>query len=81
MNRAKRRIHICNFDSAEHLRGRRRTYDAVKAAVLDAGKYSVFEATSTQANARLFTRLDRDPDVERYELPYPWIGLRRRVPK
>lgn len=71
-------IHICRFDSAEHLRGRARTYEAVREAVLKAGRYSVFEATATQASAALFTRLDKDPTLERFELGYPWIGVRLR---
>lgn len=67
--------HIDRFDSAEHLRGRKRTYESVRAAVVAAGRFSVFEATHTDTNARWFTQLERDPlvDVQR-EYGYPWIG-------
>ena len=73
-----RAVHIDRFDSASHLTGRKRTYETVKAAVVEAGRYSVFEATDSNANAALFMRLDRDPELERFDLPYPWIGIRRK---
>jgi len=60
------------------LRGRALTYEALKARVLAAGRFSVFEATATETRARLFTRLERDPDVVRVQLDFPWIGIRRR---
>lgn len=75
----KRSIHICQFDSAEHLRGRARTYDAVKAAVLAAGRFSCFEASASEANGRLFTLLCRDPELETFQLGFPWVGVRRKV--
>ncbi len=75
---SKSSVHVCHFSSADHLRGRARTYEAVRAAVVKAGRYSVFEATETPANAALFTRLDKDPTLERFELSYPWIGVRER---
>ena len=70
---------ICRFDVAEHLTGKRRTYAAVKAAVLAAGKFSVFEATASAKSAALFMELERDPEIERFDLPFPWIGIRRRA--
>jgi hypothetical protein len=76
---SKRAIHICRFDSAEHLTGRKRTYEAVKAAVLEAGRFSVFEATANQRNASLFTRLCRDPELETFDMWFPWTGIRRRA--
>lgn len=83
---AKRRefvMHICRFDSAEHLTGKRRTYASVKAAVLEAGRFSVFEATSSAKNAAIFTEIERDPEIETFRNPpgYPWIGVRRRATK
>jgi hypothetical protein len=71
---------ICTFDSAGHLTGRKRTYEAVKAAVLEVGRFSVFEATENAKNARLFTRLHHDPEIEivREESHYPWIAVRRK---
>jgi hypothetical protein len=73
-----RSVHVCSFSSADHLLGRKRTYAAVREAVLKAGRYSVFEASESKANAALFTRLDKDPTLERYELGFPWIGVRIR---
>jgi hypothetical protein len=72
------KVHVCHFSSAEHLTGKRRTYEAVREAVLAAGRYSVFEATASKKSAALFTRLDNDPTLERFELGYPWIGVRRK---
>jgi hypothetical protein len=72
-------VHVCHFSSADHLRGRKRTYESVREAVLKAGRYSVFEATETSASAALFTRLDKDPTLERFEMGYPWIGVKLRA--
>ncbi len=74
----RRVVHLCRFDSADHLTGRRRTYEAVKAAVLKAGRYSVFEATASMARARQFQRLDRDPDLVTEKAGFPWISVRLR---
>jgi hypothetical protein len=74
------RIHVCRFDSADHLVGKRRTYEAVKAAVLEAGRFSIFEATKNQANAAMFTQLTRDPEVETDNTRgYPWIYVKAKV--
>ena len=70
-------IFVCSFDSAGELRGKRRTYEAVKEAVLAAGRYSAFEASNTPRDAALFTRLDNDPDVIVTRLGYPWYGVKR----
>ena len=80
--RMKEHIHVCIFDSAEHLRGRARTYAAVKAAVLEAGRFSVFEATASRQKAEMFDRLERDPEIETFRNPpgFPWIGVRKRKP-
>jgi hypothetical protein len=71
--------HIDRFDSTEHLRGKERTYENIKAAALAAGRFSTFEASANPKNAAIFTRLMRDPDVEKVEMGYPWIGVRRRT--
>lgn len=71
-------VHVCIFESAGHLAGRKRTYEAVKAAVLAAGRFSVFEATSDIRTARMFTRLCKDPELETITLAFPWTGVRRR---
>lgn len=76
---SKHGIHICRFDSAEHLTGKKRTYETVKAAVLEAGKFSTFEASANQKNASLFTRLCRDPEIETFDMGYPWTGVRLKA--
>jgi hypothetical protein len=73
----KYRIYIDTFDSAGHLRGKKRTYETVKASILEAGRFSTFEATETAKNARLFTRLCADPEIETFDLGFPWTGVRR----
>jgi len=79
--RAMRTVHLCNFESAGHLRGKARTYEAIKAAVLAAGKFSCFEASESPG---LFTRLCQDPEVETLKedhgFHYPWTGIRLRKP-
>lgn len=74
-------VHICNFSSTDELRGKTLTYENIKAVVLKAGRFSVFDATQTDKHARLFDRLERDPEIETYRNPpgYPWIGVRERV--
>lgn len=77
----RRTVHVCTFDVTSHLRGKRRTYAALKAAVLEAGEFSVFEATATPRDARMFTRLSHDPEIEMFRDPpdFPWTGVRRRA--
>lgn len=71
-------VHVCSFESTSHLTGKRRTYAAVKAACLEAGRFSVFEAAQTRRDACLFFDLERDPEVEiDRTLGFPWIGVRR----
>lgn len=72
-------LHVCRFDTAEHLTGKRRTYAAVKEAVLAAGRFSAFEASANAKSAAIFTRLCRDPDVETFDLGFPWTGVRRKA--
>lgn len=75
-----RSIHLCTFDSVGDLRGKVRTYEAVKARVLAAGRFSVFdESSSGPKSAALFRRLRLDPEIEVFRLDYPWHGVRRRV--
>ena len=63
------------------LRGKALTYETVKARVLESGRFSVFEATASAERGRMFTRLERDPDVVRVQLGFPWIGIRRKDPE
>ncbi len=79
---SRRAVHICSFDNTEDLRGKALTYDALKERVLQVGRFSVFEATSTHLRGRLFTRLCNDPELETFIDPpgFPWTGIRRRQP-
>lgn len=81
---------VCSFASTDEipgLQGKRRlygtaadkVYSALKSTVLAAGKFSVFEATASTRAAHLFERLHHDDELEIVELPYPWIGIRRRA--
>jgi hypothetical protein len=71
------RVIICRFDTVSDLRGKDRTYANIKAAVLKAGRFSVFDVESNR-DGRLFTELCRDPEIETFDLPYPWTGVRLR---
>ncbi len=73
------RVFVDNFASADHLKGRKRTYETVKTAVLEAGRFSIFEACESQRNARLFGRLMKDPELEHWLMGFPWTGIRRKV--
>lgn len=76
-----RAIHLCSFGSTDDLRGKRLTYENVKALVLKAGRFSVFEATATDRHAALFTQLCADPDIEvDKSMAYPWTGVRQKQP-
>lgn len=72
-------MHIDRFDSTSHLKGKKRTYETVKEAALAAGRFSTFEASDGKDNQRWFTQLMRDPEVEKVEMDYPWVGVRRRA--
>jgi hypothetical protein len=75
---AKHGFHICSFDSTGDLKGKKLTYEAVKAIVLEVGRFSVFEATATNKHASIFTRLCKDPELETFDMGYPWTGIRRK---
>lgn len=68
-------VHICSFDSVSHLRGKQRTYENIKKAVLEAGKFSCFDV-ETDKDGRIFTKLCRDPEIETFDMGYPWTGVR-----
>ena len=73
-------------DEIPGLQGKRRLYGAaadklyalVKATVLKAGKFSVFEATSSMRAAHMFTRLCEDPELEVVAMSFPWTGIKER---
>ena len=70
-------IYTDRFDTVSDLRGKKRTYANIKAAVLKAGRFSVFDVESN-SDGKLFTRLLNDPEIETFYLCYPWTGVRRR---
>jgi hypothetical protein len=74
-----KRIFIDRFDSADHIKGKARTYEAVKAAVLAAGRFSCFEASQDDKSAAIFTRLCKDPELELTDLGYPWTGVKLKA--
>lgn len=69
---------VDRFDSADHLRGRKRTYETVKAAVLEAGRFSVFEATQDMKSARIFEHICKDPELVVKPGQFPWTSVRKR---
>lgn len=75
-------VYVCSFsgEAFDALTPRqRRDYETVKAAVLEDGRFSAFDATATRAIARIFDRLEADPAVEVYrdDTQFPWLGVRR----
>lgn len=74
-------VHICNTTSgADELPRRKQTYENIKALVLAAGEFSVFEATATPHLARMFDRLCRDPELVTEQRGFPWTAVRRKEP-
>jgi hypothetical protein len=71
--------YVDRFDTTLDILGRKRTYAAVKARVLEVGRFSCFEASATDASARMFDSLVRDPEVETFDMGYPWTGVRRKA--
>jgi len=71
-------IFLDRFDTVSDLRGRKRTYENIKAAVLKAGRFSCFDV-ETDSDGRLFTKLCRDHEIETFDMGYPWTGVRRRL--
>lgn len=71
-------MHIDRFSTADHLNKRTRTYADVKAVVLKAGRFSVFEA---QDDPGMFTQLCRDPELETDHTTYgyPWTAVRLKA--
>jgi hypothetical protein len=68
-------MNICRFDSVSHLRGKDRTYENIKKAVLAAGKFSVFDV-ETDKDGRIFTQLCKDPELIIIDMGYPWTGVK-----
>ncbi len=55
-----------------------KSYDELKAAVLKVGRFSCFEASATAGSAQFYNRLCRDPEVETFDMGYPWTGVRMK---
>lgn len=73
-----RAIYIDSHNAVGGVR-QRMGYPAFRAAVLKAGRYSIFEATATAWRARLFDTLVKDPTIETdISCGYPWTLVRRR---
>ena len=71
-------IFLDSFDTVSDLRGKNRTYENIKAAVLAAGRFSCFDV-ETEKDGVMFTKLCRDPEIETFDMGYPWTGVRRRT--
>lgn len=65
---------VCSFDSTDG----EESYEDIKAAVLKAGRFSVYEATESAHKACAFDRLCADPGIEIFNMGYPWTGVRLR---
>jgi len=68
-------LYVCQFDSGFKIT-RRTKYEDFKAAILKAGRFSVFEATDTPKAAKLFTDLCKDPEVETVIDGFPWTTVK-----
>jgi len=71
-------IFMDRFDTVSELVGKQRTYGNIKAAVLKAGKFSCFDVV-TEKDGRLFTKLCNDPEIETFNMGYPWTGVKKRA--
>lgn len=68
-------VYLCRFDSTLDIKNP--TYDKIEARVLEVGRFSAFEPN--QRTAWIFDRLCRDPELETFDMGFPWTGVRRRV--
>ena len=71
-------VFIDSFTTLDDLKGKNRTYENIKAAVLKAGKFSCFDIV-THKDAKIFTELcNLDPEIEidKINFQYPWTGVR-----
>jgi hypothetical protein len=74
---------MCSFDAVPDASAalRKGGYEAFKAAVLRAGRFSCFEATANPVLARCYTRLCRDPEVvvDKTSCGFPWTKVRKAL--
>ena len=69
-------VHICRFDTTSDVKP---TYESIKARVIEAGRFSVWDATQSRKRAKMFTRLEHDPDLVLTRVGFPWIKVELRV--
>jgi hypothetical protein len=74
------RVHIDSFQSGDTVT-RKTRYEDLRAQIVRAGKFSVFEATANNISAGMFTRLCRDPElvIDHENYSYPWTGVRLKA--
>ena len=51
-------------------------YEDFKRDILAAGRFSVFEVDSK--NAKFYTRLGKDPELDCAPMQYPWVGVKKK---
>jgi hypothetical protein len=82
MARHNNPAHICCFEAVGFKAPRKGPVDyaAFRAAVLKAGRFSVFEASESPRLSRLYNRLEFDPELKltRERLGFPWIEVALR---
>ena len=72
-------VHIDCFDSVSDIPKRKRTYDNIKSAVLEAGRFSVFDVNDKH-DGYIFTKLCEDPELEiDNSCGFPWTNVRRKA--
>ena len=69
-------MHVCSFEALPDL-GNVTTYRQLKALALKAGRFSIFEATQNQRIARLFVKLEADPEVDVQPIGFPWSTVEK----
>jgi len=72
-------VHICSFRSVD-TPTRKTRYEDFRAKVLNAGRFSVFEATANSTAAGMFTRLCKDPTVKTETVGFPWTAVKEVRP-
>lgn len=68
---------VCRFTACDDTPAPK-NYRQLKGRALSAGRFSVFEATATMTSATWFSRLAKDPEIELFDLDFPWTGVRRK---
>jgi hypothetical protein len=71
------KVFVCSFTALSDLKGKQRTYENVKAAVLKAGRFSCFDV-NTKNDEKIFTKLCNDPELEITHEQYPWTNVKLR---